>query len=122
MHLSEYKKNHIRSSEQKSKIKTKSKSKFPKTNEISSIRLFQTSLIYQTREFFNNSTLHGVRYIAETGRPFIERFMWFCFTTIGFISALIIIVSLWEKFQTNPTITGIEFSINYASNKMMSRR
>lgn len=32
--------------------------------------------------------------------------MWFCFTVIGTIAALVIIMSLWEKFQTNPTITG----------------
>lgn len=107
-------------------VKVKPKSRF------SNFRLFQTSLLYQTREFFNNSTLHGVRYIAETGRPFGERyekyvvtcrqtfgtignssfvysfrFMWFCFTGTGTVAALIIIVSLWEKFQTNPTITGI---------------
>lgn len=37
---------------------------------------------------------------------FFCRFMWFCFTVTGGVSALIIIVSLWEKFQTNPTITG----------------
>lgn len=74
--------------------------------KITSIRLLRTSLLYQTKEFFNNSTLHGVRYIAESNRPFGERLMWFCFTVIGLISALVIIVSLWEKFQTNPTITG----------------
>lgn len=74
--------------------------------KITSFRLFRTSFLYQTKEFFNNSTLHGVRYIAESDRPFGERLMWFCFTAIGFISALVIIVSLWEKFQTNPTITG----------------
>lgn len=32
--------------------------------------------------------------------------MWFCFTSIGAVTALVIIMSLWEKFQTNPTITG----------------
>lgn len=37
----------------------------------------------------------------------IFRFMWFCFTSIGAVATCIIIVSLWEKFQTNPTITGI---------------
>lgn len=74
--------------------------------KITSMRLLRTSFLYQTKEFFNNSTLHGVRYIAEKDRPFGERLMWFCFTAIGFISALVIIVSLWEKFQTNPTITG----------------
>lgn len=36
------------------------------------------------------------------------RFMWFCLTTIGTIVTLIIIVSLWDKFQTNPTITGLD--------------
>uniref|UniRef100_A0A1A9W176 Uncharacterized protein n=1 Tax=Glossina brevipalpis TaxID=37001 RepID=A0A1A9W176_9MUSC len=70
--------------------------------------IFRRSIIYQTKEFFQNSTLHGVRYIAETGRPTIEKFMWFCFTTIGTVTALIIIMSLWEKFQTNPTITGLD--------------
>lgn len=71
-------------------------------------RLFWSSLQYQTKEFFNNSTLHGVRYIAEEGRPFAERFMWFCFTVSGAVAAFIIIVNLWEKFQTNPTITGLD--------------
>lgn len=76
--------------------------------KISAPKLFKTSLVYQTKEFFNNSTLHGVRYIAENGRPFGEKFMWFCFVLIGVIAALIIIFSLWEKFQTNPTITGLD--------------
>lgn len=68
--------------------------------------LLKTSLKYQTKEFFNNSTLHGVRYIAEKGRSFGEKFMWFCFVSIGAVAAFVIIGSLWEKFQTNPTITG----------------
>ncbi|KAK7792769.1 hypothetical protein R5R35_004882 [Gryllus longicercus] len=71
-------------------------------------RLLRTSLSYQTKQFFDNSTLHGVRYIREEGRPFCERFMWFCFTSIGGVATLIIIASLWEKFQTNPTITGLD--------------
>ncbi|XP_066994081.2 sodium channel protein Nach-like [Anabrus simplex] len=74
----------------------------------SKYELLKTSLSYQTSQFFDNSTLHGVRYIREEGRPFCERFMWFCFTTIGGVATLIIIVSLWEKFQTNPTITGLD--------------
>lgn len=50
----------------------------PQKNEkekpkFSTRKLFKTSLVYQTREFFNNSTLHGVRYIAESGRPFGEK-------------------------------------------------
>ncbi|XP_026475305.1 sodium channel protein Nach [Ctenocephalides felis] len=72
------------------------------------LRDMKTSWIYQTKEFFESSTLHGVRYIAEENRPFFEKFMWFCFTSIGAVATLIIIVSLWEKFQTNPTITGLD--------------
>lgn len=34
--------------------------------------------------------------------------MWFVLTSVGTITTLIIIVSLWEKFQTNPTITGLD--------------
>lgn len=70
-------------------------------------KLIPTNLRHQTKEFFNNSTLHGVRYIAEKGRPFGEKFMWFCCVAIGAVAAFVIIDSLWEKFQTNPTITGI---------------
>lgn len=35
--------------------------------------LLATSLRHQTTEFFENSTLHGVRYIAEKERPFCEK-------------------------------------------------
>lgn len=78
--------------------------KFLKPTEV--YGLLKTSFKYQTKEFFNNSTLHGVRYIAEKGRSFGEKFMWFCFVSIGAVAAFVIIGSLWEKFQTNPTITG----------------
>lgn len=44
-----------------------------KTKIFSEAVIFRRSLIYQTKEFFQNSTLHGVRYIAETGRPAGEK-------------------------------------------------
>ncbi|KAL0892231.1 hypothetical protein ABMA27_015417 [Loxostege sticticalis] len=72
------------------------------------LSLLATSLRHQTTEFFNNSTLHGVRYIAEKERPFCEKLMWFSFTAVGAVTTCIIIISLWEKFQTNPTITGLD--------------
>ncbi|CAB0002733.1 unnamed protein product [Nesidiocoris tenuis] len=70
--------------------------------------LFKTSWKYQTREFFENSTLHGVRYVAEKGRPIYEKLIWFSFVSMGAIVTLIVILALWEKFQTNPTITGLD--------------
>ncbi|XP_077287685.1 sodium channel protein Nach-like [Arctopsyche grandis] len=88
-------------------ITSKANTNIP-VNAVGKVELLGTSWRHQTREFFDNSTLHGVRYIAEKGRPFCERFMWFCFTSVGAVATCIIIVSLWEKFQTNPTITGLD--------------
>lgn len=36
------------------------------------------------------------------------RLIWFICVMVGAISTMVIIVSLWEKFQTNPTITGLD--------------
>lgn len=44
------------------------------TKEVGKHELLATSYRFQTKEFFDNSTLHGVRYIAEEGRPFCERY------------------------------------------------
>lgn len=50
--------------------------------------------------------------------------MWFCLTSIGLIVTLIIIVSLWEKFQTNPTITGkvVRLTITIITTSIILRR
>ncbi|KRT86695.1 ion channel, partial [Oryctes borbonicus] len=39
---------------------------------------------------------------------FFSRLMWFACVNISAVAAMVIIVSLWEKFQTNPTITGLD--------------
>ncbi|XP_065206845.1 pickpocket protein 28-like [Planococcus citri] len=88
-----------------------SKNKRPSDREsetLSKIELLKTSWKYQAKEFFNNSNLHGVHYIAEKDRPFHEKFIWFSFIVIGLLVTLVIISSLWEKFQTSPTITGLD--------------
>ncbi|KOB74471.1 Pickpocket 23 short form [Operophtera brumata] len=48
-----------------------------KSEDVGGMALFAASLRHQTTEFFNNSTLHGVRYIAEKERPFCEKFVSF---------------------------------------------
>ncbi|XP_069675741.1 sodium channel protein Nach-like [Periplaneta americana] len=75
--------------------------------------LLRTSWAFQTRQFFDNTTLHGVRYINEPNRPFCEKFMWFVFTSVGAVATMVVIVALWEKFQNNPTLTGLD--TNYHS-------
>lgn len=70
--------------------------------------ILQANWSYQSRQFFETSTLHGVRYIAEKRTPLHERLLWFVFTVGGLMAALVIIDSLWDKFQTSPTITGLD--------------
>lgn len=54
----------------------KKKRQNKKQDDIGVLSLLAASLRHQTTEFFNNSTLHGVRYIAEKERPFCEK--WVC--------------------------------------------
>lgn len=61
-----------------SKTNVKSNKWLEQTNvkpksDVGPLSLLAASLRHQTTEFFNNSTLHGVRYIAEKERPFCEK-------------------------------------------------
>lgn len=47
--------------------------KMSETNWQQYRRILKTSWKVQTQVFFENSTLHGVRFIAENGRPFFEK-------------------------------------------------
>lgn len=55
---------------------------------------------------FNNCKFCEIK-VIHVYIVFNRRFMWFSFVAIGAVATCIIIVSLWEKFQTNPTITGM---------------
>ncbi|CAH0381656.1 unnamed protein product [Bemisia tabaci] len=83
-----------------------------KTTDVSFFNLLCTSWSYQIKEFSEKSTLHGIRYVAETKRPFCERFMWFCFIMAGVAIVTINVASLWDKYQTNPTITGLDMDFH----------
>lgn len=72
------------------------------------MKILKTNIRHQFKELLKNSSIHGVRYIAEDHRTSIEKFMWFCIVLISTTSALVTISSLWEKFQKNPTITGMD--------------
>ena len=55
---------------------------------------------------------HQIRLVPETVTSnivvYFFRFLWFMCVNVGTVATLVIIVSLWEKFQTNPTITGLD--------------
>lgn len=67
-------KNQQRGFKTKSKGTNEQQSTKPKSRD-GPFSLLATSLRHQTTEFFNNSTLHGVRYIAEKERPFCEKWV-----------------------------------------------
>lgn len=53
--------------------------KSSESQQLTKFELLKTSWTYQAKEFFNNSNLHGVRYIAEKDRPFHEKYRILCF-------------------------------------------
>ncbi|XP_019871698.2 sodium channel protein Nach [Aethina tumida] len=87
---------------------TRKKGSKYKKQRISCCKLYKTSLGVQSKEFFEHTTLHGVKYIGAEGRPFFEKFMWFVCVVVAAITLICIILSVWAKFQTNPTITGLD--------------
>lgn len=103
---------------------TRKKGSKYKKQRISCCKLYKTSLGVQSKEFFEHTTLHGVKYIGAEGRPFFEkyvtvvfkfyvkillsRFMWFVCVVVAAITLICIILSVWAKFQTSPTITGLD--------------
>lgn len=58
-------------------------------------KLLRTSWNVQTKLFFEKSTLHGVRYISENGRPFIEKL------SVVFASTVPISSSLFDLKRNN---------------------
>lgn len=57
-------------------------------------------------EYANNSSIHGVRYMGEKRRPWVERLWWviaFCFSIYG-CSRLI--YNVWNKWDQSPVIVS----------------
>jgi len=65
------------------------------TEKRTKCELLKTSWTYQTKEYFKTSTLHGMRYINEDGRPFCEKWV----TTSKFRRTEVLIHSSFKKFQ-----------------------
>ncbi|XP_034238920.1 sodium channel protein Nach-like [Thrips palmi] len=67
------------------------------------------SAVRQTiSEFSENTSIHGVRYIAEHGRRWVERFLWIVTELVCITGAVYMLLYLLTKFQGNPTMTRVE--------------
>ncbi|XP_054010864.1 sodium channel protein Nach-like isoform X2 [Hylaeus anthracinus] len=79
-----------------------------KYNYKPSLRDVRHSLRYRSKEYFLENTLHGVPFFVDPTRPKWERVTWFLLTIASLAATLVVIAIIWNKFQTEPTITGLD--------------
>ncbi|XP_057327156.1 sodium channel protein Nach-like [Microplitis mediator] len=73
---------------------------FPSSSEL------RKSFKLRSKEYLSENTLHGFRYFVDSSRPTWERIFWLVCTIASLCAALGIIVTILQRFQTNPTLTG----------------
>ncbi|XP_033609232.1 sodium channel protein Nach [Cryptotermes secundus] len=59
-------------------------------------------------DFCKATSFHGLKYITEERRHWIERTLWTFMCTIGLAGATILINKVWTQYSTSPTITSVE--------------
>nr|CAD7392618.1 unnamed protein product [Timema cristinae] len=60
------------------------------------------------KDFFENTSFSGLRYIFEPGRMIIERIFWIVMAAVSTAALLVVIAFLWTKFQNDPTIISLD--------------
>lgn len=58
------------------------------------------------REYANNSTVHGIRYLAEQKRPVTERIWWFIVLTVCIGFCGVMIYNIYVKWDREPVIVS----------------
>nr|CAD7579984.1 unnamed protein product [Timema californicum] len=66
------------------------------------------SLMELIKDFFENTSFSGLRYIFEPGRMIIERIFWIAMAAVSTAALLVVIAFLWTKFQNDPTIISLD--------------
>ena len=74
-------------------------------NEINRVRK-------QAKVYASETSIHGIKYISEDGRPQIERFIWLFLCIGSFCLAIYLIEPIYSKWRGSPTFTSIE-TTNY---------
>ncbi|ETN64081.1 hypothetical protein AND_004183 [Anopheles darlingi] len=78
---------------------------------IESLRLASLAIVQAFWIFCENSSLHGLRYIGRSGASranYLLRLVWGLFSLVGLGFTLMLTLSAWEQFRSNPTLTTIE--------------
>ncbi|KOC64550.1 Sodium channel protein Nach [Habropoda laboriosa] len=76
-------------------------------------RDLRSSLKSRSREYFLENSLHGVPYFVDSTRPKWERITWFLLTVLSIVAIIAIIETFLNKFQTEPTITGLDVTTEH---------
>ncbi|XP_033325590.2 sodium channel protein Nach [Megalopta genalis] len=74
------------------------------------------SLRRRIKESLLENSLHGVKYVMDIKRPKWERISWFILIMLSFVAIAVTIFVVWMKFQTEPTITGLDLETDIKIN------
>ncbi|KAG7208767.1 hypothetical protein KM043_014961 [Ampulex compressa] len=79
-----------------------------------SFKELRTSVKYRSKEYLLHNSLHGVPYFVDPTRPKWERAIWFILTMGSVGATIAIIITIWDKFQNEPTISGLDIDTDAA--------
>lgn len=57
-------------------------------------------------DYTNNSSIHGVRYMGERHRPWVERVWWIIAFCLSIIACSKLIYNVWNKWDQSPVIVS----------------
>ena len=71
----------------------------------------------KVRQYFENTSLHGPKYITEFGRHYVEKFLWILVFTAASTLGVYLTVRIVNKWNQTPTLTSIS-TTNFPLNKI----
>ena len=66
------------------------------------------TMIRNIREYAENTTIHGINYIFESGIPFIERLLWIVTMIIMLCFASLLSIDAYIEWEDNPVVTTVK--------------
>ncbi|KAH8375195.1 hypothetical protein KR200_002252 [Drosophila serrata] len=57
-------------------------------------------------EYCDYTTIHGIRYLGEKKRPFLERLFWICVLLLSVFTCVKLTLNIWDKWNNNPVIVS----------------
>ncbi len=61
-----------------------------------------------TRKYFAETSIHGLKYIAEPGRHIVERIFWLVAVVSFAVTAGYLIYAVIDKWQTSPVLVSFD--------------